>query len=197
MDTVERSKREGTTIAVRGAPGVRLRTVHATPAEDDVALITDWRNRFRSAFLSEFEATPERTRRWLSSAVAADDSRILFMVEVPHQPPFGHIGLAEIDHEARYAELDSVVRGAPGRPGAMRAAAEELMAWAVAELGVERLGLRVFAENPAVRFYERLGFREVERIGLTRVGSPDEIRWVPSDEPSNSTRWLLRMELPR
>src|SRR3954469_15815153 len=50
----------------------------------DLQALTEWRNRFVHAFLSEFTATEERTERWLVESVGSDDSRILFMVDDLH-----------------------------------------------------------------------------------------------------------------
>ena len=47
----------------------------------DVRVLSEWRNRFVGAFLTEFEANNERTARWLREGVGPDDSRILFMLD--------------------------------------------------------------------------------------------------------------------
>ncbi len=47
----------------------------------DVEKLTQWRNRFVDAFLTEFVASEARTQRCLSESVGPDDGRILFMVD--------------------------------------------------------------------------------------------------------------------
>src|SRR6266536_841028 len=48
---------------------------------NDVRVLTEWRNRFVRAFLTEFQADESRTEKWLTDSVGPDDTRILFMVD--------------------------------------------------------------------------------------------------------------------
>ena len=86
-------------------------TAGADENSEDVYRLSIWRNKFVTAFLTEFEATPERTARWLREGIAKDDSRILFMVDDLEGNTFGYIGLAFIDWDKSAGEADSVVRG--------------------------------------------------------------------------------------
>ena len=76
----------------------------------DTARLTEWRNRFVRAFLTEFEATEERTSHWLKESVAPDETRILFMLDLPDGGTVGYLGLAFIDWESGRGEADAVVR---------------------------------------------------------------------------------------
>jgi RimJ/RimL family protein N-acetyltransferase len=177
-----------------------LRAVRTTnPDPGDVERLTEWRSRTPSAFLTEFQATPERTEKWLRDTVTKDDTRILFMVCVADGTPVGYIGMSGIDWERRYGELDSAVRGEPGHPGAMSLAAHTLLGWARWTLELTQFGVRVFADNPAVLFYERLGAFEIRRSPLERVATPDGAEWreiASSGVVKPETRWLLHMEFP-
>src|SRR5947209_11461520 len=68
---------------------------HQDPA--DVRRLTDWRNRYSGAFLTEFEATADRTAGWLADVIGADDTRILFMIDTVDGETIGYIGLGSID----------------------------------------------------------------------------------------------------
>ena len=49
------------------------------PAGSDAAdamRLTEWRNRFVRAFLTEFEATEERTAHWLKESVAPEATKV-------------------------------------------------------------------------------------------------------------------------
>jgi RimJ/RimL family protein N-acetyltransferase len=169
------------------------------PDRGDVELLTEWRNRHRRSFLTEFDATAERTQSWLKESLAVDDSRILFMIRPEELDPLGFVGLADIDWGAGYGELDNVVRGERSHPGAMSRASQGLLTWARQTLGLTRFGVRVLADNPAITFYEMLGFREVQRIPLRRSRTDDGARWeLAHDAPiPPAARWLSYMTLRR
>lgn len=186
-------------IPIEESNGLVLRVVRATnPDPEDVERLTGWRHRNAQAFLTEFEASIERTERWLTGTVS-DDSRILFMVCERDGSSIGYIGLANINWETAYGELDAVVRGESGYPGAMTLAALTLLKWASETLGLLQLGVRVLADNPAVPFYSKLGAIEVSRIPLRREEKPDKVEWKPVDQgeiAGSDTRWLVHMRFP-
>jgi len=179
-----------------GGEPLRLRPLQAADAEisvRDVVLLTEWRNKYRSSFLTDFQATEERTRRWLTTVAGPDPSRILFMVEAAGGNPFGHVGLCNVD--GTYGELDNLIRGEEGPRGSMLAAALAVCAWARLDLGLERIGVRVMADNPAVGFYEKLGFRPVKDVALQYGGSAGEGRWMELDDhTAGADRYLRYME---
>jgi RimJ/RimL family protein N-acetyltransferase len=79
----------------------------------------------------------------------------------------------------------------------MTAAITALCDWARGPLGLQQLRVRVMADNPAVRFYEQLGFRPLKDVGLVRrqVG-PAEFHWAERSEGTPSGERALRyMEL--
>jgi RimJ/RimL family protein N-acetyltransferase len=156
----------------------------------DVRVLTEWRNRFVQAFLTEFQANEARTARWLTNMVATDDTRILFMVDdARNGETIGYMGLAFIDWENSSGEADAIVRGREAAPGLMKRAMRTMLDWAHSQLGLEMLGVRVRSDNPAVEFYRKFGFRELRRVTLRRVDRADMIEWVedeslPLGEPS-------------
>lgn len=153
-------------------------TVRAQQKAHDVQCLTDWRNRFLSAFLTEFQSTIERTALWLSEVVGPNPGKILFMVEVPGSPPFAYMGLDKIDWERGYGEADAIVRGGEAPKGIMTTALQTLLDWATHTLGLPHLSVRVRSNNTALQFYEKCGFVETHRIPLRRVDEPGMIRYV-------------------
>ena len=191
---------ESFALKVLNAPEVRLRMISTSnPKEGDVIWLSEWRNRHVRSFLTEFNATPQRTQEWLTKVVAHDISRILFMIEELGQHPLGYIGMAFIDYGRHVAEADSVVRGNTGHPGIMTLALQTLIEWARACLGIKKFGVRVLNDNPAVAFYEKFGFREVKRTPLQCEISPGFVAWkevIGKLDSKAEIRWLLHMELP-
>ena len=155
----------------------------------DVQMLTDWRNRFPDAFLTQFSANDSRTRRWLTQVVGPDDTRILFMVDDTHARTIGYMGLAFIDWKAGSAEADAVVRGATAPRGTMTKTLLTLLEWGRVQLCLSTFGVRVRSDNTSLEFYRKAGFQEVRRVPLRKVQETDMIRWVedsvlPVAEPS-------------
>jgi RimJ/RimL family protein N-acetyltransferase len=162
-----------------------LRTVATTPGRldsSDIRCLTEWRNRYVTSFLTEFVAQDERTARWLCEIVGPSDSKILFMLNTPDGTPFGYMGLAFIDWQNGYGEADAIVRGLPTHPGTMSQSLRALLEWARNSLELRDLGVRVRSDNPALAFYQRLGFQEFQRVPLRRTERPGEIVWT--EDPS-------------
>lgn len=174
-------------------------TENADERSEDVYRLSIWRNKFVTAFLTEFEATPERTAKWLSDGIAKDDSRILFMVDDLEGNTFGYIGLAFIDWDKKSGEADSVVRGGSAEPGLMTEVLRTLLTWARGQLGLESIGVRVRSDNPALGFYEKFGFQELERVPLVKSNDENMIVW--SEDRGNTSvspdaPHLVHMTLP-
>jgi RimJ/RimL family protein N-acetyltransferase len=170
---------------------VATRTGHLDPR--DVRALTEWRNRFVHAFLTEFVATEERTARWLTELVGPKEGKILFMVDDAGGRPFGYMGLDYIDWERAYGEADAIVRGGEAPPGQMKLALQTLLSWARKKLGLRELGVRVRSDNPALAFYDKVGYREVQRVGLRKVEEPGMIRWLEDETLEESDLSLVHM----
>jgi len=166
-------------LVIGSPPEALLRPVATAGAqhESDARLLTAWRNRFKDAFLHEFEATEERTKAWLSRVVGPSDDRALFMVSLPDGTTIGYMGLAYIDWARRYGEADAIVRGKEAPKGLMQRCLTELISWGQAQLGLQHVAVRVRSDNPAVEFYRRIGFEETKRVPLIVVDESDGRRF--------------------
>jgi RimJ/RimL family protein N-acetyltransferase len=182
-------------------PTVLLRPVSTTMGRldaKDVKVLTEWRNRYVTSFLTEFQATEDRTADWLTHSVGPDGTRILFMVDgISDAITIGYMGLAFIDWDRHYGEADAIVRGLPAERGVMRQALVALLTWAKESLGLTSFGVRVRSDNPAISFYAALGFHAVRRVPLRRCKEMDSgiIVWsedsgAPVEEP-----FLVHMKL--
>jgi RimJ/RimL family protein N-acetyltransferase len=143
----------------------------------DVHVLTEWRNRFVSSFLTEFVATETRTEQWLTEVVGPDSTRILFMLDDTLGATVGYLGLAFIDWENLTGEADAIVRGADTAPGVMARAMFTLLDWAREQLGLKSVGARVRSDNSALQFFLKFAV-ETKRVPLRKVEEPDMIRWV-------------------
>jgi RimJ/RimL family protein N-acetyltransferase len=157
----------------------------------DIACLTNWRNRHVNAFLTEFAATDERTSCWLSDVVHTDDSRILFMIEDVQGERVGYMGIAYIDWERSYVEADAIVSSGATPKGMMSAALRTALGWAMGQLGLNVVAVRVLSDNPALVFYRKLGFEETKRVPLKRVVSDELVSWIEDETLATSERYLV------
>ena len=176
-----------------------MRPVSTTAGQlntNDVRVLTHWRNRFVQSFLTEFEATEDRTAEWLTETIGPDPTRIMFMLDDVHSETIGYLGLGFIDWEKREGEADAAVRGVKAARGIMRKAFLTLLGWAYEQLGLTIIRGRVRSDNPALPFFLKLA-TETKRVPLRRIEEPDMIRWVEDATLLSSSLSLVHLTFDR
>ena len=172
-------------------------TAEGTINPEDVRALTAWRNRFVTSFLTQFEATEERTERWLKEVVGPDPDRILFMLDDTRGRTIGYLGLAFIEWEERTGEADHFVRGVDDMPGIMKKAAFALFRWAHRELGLTgSLTARIRWDNPSLPFFLKIS-AENKRVPLRAIDEPDMRRWVEDESLTSSPAGLVYITFHR
>jgi RimJ/RimL family protein N-acetyltransferase len=184
--------------------GARIGTLHeidaATAANADIAqLLTRWRAERRQWFLTQFEPTVDRTKRWLESAVVPDRTRVLFLVEDEAGEHVGTIGLLHLDQDP--IELDNILRGKrQGHRDLMYWGLVAAVAWLFEHHSADGTNLCVLSTNErAISLYGRLGFEPATRYQLTRSEAPEGVsllRGGPIEAGFNDLH-LLEMRLSR
>jgi RimJ/RimL family protein N-acetyltransferase len=159
--------------------------------QEDVSFLTKWRNYYVHAFLTEFNATNERTFRWLSQSVYKDNGRILFMIEDSKRQRVGYMGIAYIDWALSYVEADAIVSNGKTPRGLMSAALCTILSWAQEQLGLHNVTVRVLSDNPALSFYRKIGFIEIKRVPLRRLEELGTISWLESPSLPEADRYLV------
>lgn len=178
----------------------RLRCIDRSNCENEdlIASLTAWRNASRQAFLTQFEATEDRTRNWLSKIVIPGEGKILFVIIDADGKLIGNVGLANVFKGS--AEIDNVMRGSVSRfSGIAAAAVSSLLKWAFEALEVQDVHLHVFSNNQrAISLYEQIGFMKssVRRLSVLKEEAETRYR-VESDEGSTADCAYLRMDLER
>lgn len=173
-----------------------LRPLATTPGyvnSEDARLLSVWRNRHVTSFLTEFDAHEARTAAWLENSVSADPGKILFMVDLPDGSTIGHVGLGFINWDTGYVEADAIVRGGEARPGLMKEALQALLCWASTSLGLKDAWVRVRSDNSALAFYQKVGFTEVKRVPLTCVTGPGTKTWQEDPDAGPDAPTLVHM----
>ena len=155
-----------------------MRPLLESDIHDDalVETIARWREANRERFLTIVPFDPEGTRRWIRDFPVGDPKRILFLVEDPRGEPLGHYGLLLIGEGE--AEIDNTLRGSSVLPsGLFGQVAQQIIQWAIRELGAKRLIVRVMSNNPAaIRHQERNGFIRENLLPLREVRDGNTIR---------------------
>jgi RimJ/RimL family protein N-acetyltransferase len=143
-------------------------------AEDDrvVADLTRWRNQAMGSFLTRFEATEDRTRKWLSDIVLVDYSRLLLLLHSPSKV-IGQYGFRDLTDSS--SELDNLIRGETGgHPQLVTYAEVALIQWLFKTLGVSKVIASVLSSNAmALELHRRIGFRLAVEIPLCKVNTCD------------------------
>lgn len=145
-------------------------TLGHVDSDELVDSMTRWRNRASRFFMTQFEATPERTRAWLSDTILIDQSRLLCLIH-SSQKVIGHYGFKNLTADS--AELDNLVRGEPGgHPKLIYHAEIGLIRWLFSSFAISRIYAHVLADNNAVLDLHRsIGFVNEALIPLTRIES--------------------------
>lgn len=139
--------------------------------------LTDAPQAFCSTYERELARTPEDWRRWMSPGVA-------FILEADGEPK-GLVASAVDKDDARVATLMSMwVHPALRGSGAADALVSRVIEWARA-MNALVVRLEVVSTNmPAIRFYERQGFR---RTGQSRVNERDGQLDLVMERPVNTS----------
>ena len=175
---------------------------------EQIRLLAEFREKANPFFPSQFQVTLEGTRRWCDKLLYQVEDRILFWVETDEGgrsgrgERVGHIGLYRFDWEKRACEIDNIVRGKEdAAPGIISDAIRAMLHWSFEELEMETSYLRVVSDNPrAIRMYEKLGYREIQRVPLRRIEEDNgNIHWDEvRDEPYlEISRYFVTMLLER
>ncbi len=171
-----------------------IATEDSTINQHDIRLLSEWRNRFVKSFLTEFHANDERTTKWLTQSVAKDPGKMMFMIDTLEGISIGHVGLGFINWETGYVEADAIVKGGQARKGLMKEALQLLLKWAETNLGLSDAWVRVRSDNPAVAFYQKVGFIEQKRISLSRKKDGDTLVWYEDDKADLNAPALVYMQ---
>lgn len=178
----------------------QLRAITISDLSNDrlLRLLAQWRDRAQDFFPSQFTVTFDGTKLWLENQVLKNFDRILFLVSsVPRGIPVGHLGLYHFDWKKKSCEIDNVIRGREDMlSGIMTPATNQVGQWAVNQLGVKTLYLRVLADNQrAVSLYERCGYKGVKKTPLRKEAKGEMVQWVEDSSLKKAERYFLQMRL--
>lgn len=178
----------------------KLKPVDVELAQDKniIEALTKWRQKFMRFFMTQFEATSERTEKWLKDIVLTDDSRLLFLIYDENNKLIGNFGICNIQEQN--VELDNLIRGEKGGHKHLIFFSElTLISW-LYSLGIINIYLRVFNNNfKTISLHSSVGFKPKETLALQKnINNSNEITYitVPSS-PQEGQLGLIIMELDK
>jgi hypothetical protein len=177
-----------------------LRLIDQSLAESTrlVESLTKWRNLSKKGFFTQFEATNERTAKWLNEVILPSAERLMFEVIDVSGNSLGQAGLCSISE--REAELDNFIRGEIGGDRALFLRAEiALLNWVFFYLDIPKVKLWIFSTNLVpLKNHISLGFQIVEERGLVTVKEDGILRHSMDTTRGTSVAYkYLKMELNR
>lgn len=174
-------------------------TMEIAQDEKVLALLAKWRQRYMGSFLTQFTATPQRTKAWLQDSVLQDDTRIFFLILTEDNIAVGNYGICNITEDS--AELDNLIRGETiGNRRLIYFAELCLTCWLYDTLGIEDVYLHVLTNNYlTIALHKETGFLEEDVFRLTKTESGGELRYVVGEacEPIGRELGYMRMKMDK
>ena len=146
-------------------------------SNDVIEKMTNWRNQYKTFFLTQFNATPARTKQWLEKVVLSNPTQLLFLIYYS-DTLIGQYGFKELDGDSAF--VDNLLRGERGgHPSLMRYAVSTLVEWLFDVMRVNEVYGYVFANNAmAIKLDRDVGFSFAEKFPLRKQVDGEEIKWV-------------------
>jgi hypothetical protein len=174
--------KESLVIPISDDSGAEIGTMHPITkmhlkSSDLIEKMTNWRNLNKRFFLTQFNATPQRTKQWLEKVVLTNPSQLLFLI-YDGETLVGQYGFKDLDGNSAY--LDNLLRGERGgHPALMKYAVLALAQWLFDFMEVDAVYGHTFANNAmALKLNREVGFVCAEKLPLIRQMEGDEIKWV-------------------
>jgi UDP-4-amino-4,6-dideoxy-N-acetyl-beta-L-altrosamine N-acetyltransferase len=140
--------------------GIYLRLM----TEDDTDLIVKWRNleEVRCRFIYRERFTREGHLHWIHSMIDTGKAVQMMICTVASDEPVGSVYIRDIDPIHKKGEYGIFIGEESARGKGIGSAAAVLMIrYAFETIGLHKIYLRVFADNPgAIRSYEKAGFKQ-------------------------------------
>lgn len=155
-----------------------------------VSKLSEWRLRYSDNFLTQFEISDDRTKRWLTDIVIPSTDRILFLIRLPTGELVGNFGVCNLTNKD--AELDNTIRGERLGPAKLMNYCEvALLVWLFETFGCDRVYLHVFSNNiTAQMLHKHMGFKLVKKIKLSKLEAGTTIQYVPAVELEHGKQYV-------
>jgi len=154
-----------------------------------IGKLTDWRSRHMEKFLTQFTATPERTRGWMRNVLFKNKGQMLFLIYVG-ETVVGHYGFKDLT--ADDVLLDNAMRGEQGGDARLLVyAGKAIVQWLFTVANVKKIRAEVLANNiPSIMMTTQIGFGNRTRHPIVTSIVNSETHWdlgvQDEDSPEDS-----------
>lgn len=140
--------------------------------------LTKWRNNAMQFFMTQFNATFERTKNWLNKTVLSDNTRLLFIIYDSTGKAIGNLGFTKLNEYS--AELDNLLRGEHGGGSKLIYYTEvAIIKWMFSCLKIKEITGNIFLDNEILlSIHKKIGFSIREEFPLYRKIINNETRWI-------------------
>ncbi|OUU15144.1 MAG: hypothetical protein CBB97_24245 [Candidatus Endolissoclinum sp. TMED37] len=148
--------------------------------------LTIWRNANMENFMTNFEATPERTRLYLKNTLNEYSRQMLFLIYEGGEL-VGQVGFKDLNAEE--AIMDNGMRGERSQnPKIMVHAHRALAIWLFKEAKIKQMIGWLFADNiTGIMMNKQIGWSSWVRHPLEKVETDDGAHWQIGAEGSKSS----------
>lgn len=153
---------------------------------DVMEKLTDWRNSNMGNFLTNFVATPQRTRSWVQNVLLRTHGQMLWLIYDHTEALVGHFGFKNLT--ANSVLLDNAIRGErQGHPRLFLFAGKALVKWLWKTTSVQRIDGMVMSENvSAIMLNRQIGFIGWKRHPLVKRMQEGSTHWDIAEEGTTS-----------
>lgn len=140
--------------------------------------LTKWRNNAMQFFMTQFNATFERTKNWLNKTVLSDNTRLLFIIYDSTGKAIGNLGFTKLNEYS--AELENLLRGEHGGGSKLIYYTEvAIIKWMFSCLKIKEITGNIFLDNEIpLSIHKKIGFSIREEFPLYRKIVNNETRWI-------------------
>jgi len=177
---------------------IKLRLID--DSDDTVQLLTDWRNKTRHMFATNFELNHEKTKKWINTDVLENPDRIQFMIFVDDKK-IGIIG-SDLNEAKTEVEFDNLMKDPDfNLPGLMTVVAKVYHRWNFDFLKIEKMYGQLFSDNfKILNLHMRCGWKMINVVPLKRVYAKDGWKWETMELKSENDygeRYMTVIELTK
>tara|TARA_X000000950_G_scaffold277437_1_gene366863 strand:- start:25452 stop:26090 length:639 start_codon:yes stop_codon:yes gene_type:complete len=138
--------------------------------------ITEWRKKNTTKFLTQFNATFERTKNWIENVILKTPGQMLFLIYSDAEL-IGHVGFKNLTEED--IMLDNMMLGKRSKYPRMSTIAEKrLIDWIFSTIKIKKIYGLILTDNvTSIMMHKNLGFKGWDKYPLIKYGMADDIKW--------------------
>ena len=168
-------------------------------SDETVKLLYNWRKKYRNMFATDFEMSPEKTKRWIQKDILKNPTSILFIIIVEGEK-IGNIGTSTYDEKTNSASLDNMMKEPTyDFPGLMTVIEKVFLRWMFDELNLSKITGFLFSDNEKMmNVHKKCGWRIIETVPIEQNKINGILKWQETKTKNEKTkRYFNKIELTK